>query len=129
MKVAGIGGVFFKGSANLNKWYKEKLGINYTFDAGGEFYWREDKNPEKRAMTVFSIFEPDSNYFGRKEQSFMLNFRVNDLEEMLSWLHEQGVDVVRQKEESAYGKFAWIEDPAGNRIELWEPPSDNPNSF
>jgi predicted enzyme related to lactoylglutathione lyase len=129
MKVSGIGGVFFKGPTELNEWYKEKLGINYSFESGGEFYWREDKNPEKRAMTIFSIFKPDSDYFGRKEQSFMLNFRVENLDAMLESLQKQGVTIVRGKEESEYGKFAWVEDPAGNRVELWEPPSNNPNSF
>ena len=112
MKVTGIGGVFFrsKDPEALSDWYKNQLGIN-------GFDW-----VQQQGQTVFAPFPADSEYFGSASQNFMLNFRVDDLDGMLKQLKVNGVKIVKDVEEQAgVGRFASIEDPEGNRIELWEP--------
>lgn len=115
MKVTGIGGVFFraKDPTALSDWYEKHLGIN-----GMEWV-------QQQGQTVFAPFAADTEYFGSKSQSFMLNFRVEDLDGMLNQLRENKVKIVKDIEEQAgVGRFASIEDPEGNRIELWEPQPD-----
>jgi len=112
MKVTGIGGVFFraKDPELLSAWYKKHLGIN-----GMEWV-------QQQGQTVFAPFPADTDYFGSKSQSFMLNFRVVDLDRMLQRLRAGGVKIVKDIEtQTGVGRFASIEDPEGNRIELWEP--------
>lgn len=112
MKVTGIGGVFFraKDPAALSIWYEKILGLN-----GME--WVQQQGP-----TAFVPFAADTKYFGSKSQQFMLNFRVDDLDGMLKKLTFDNVKIVKDVEEQAgVGRFASIEDPEGNRIELWEP--------
>lgn len=112
MKVTGIGGVFFraKDPKALTEWYEINLGIN-----GMDWVQRE-------GQTVFAPFPSDTEYFGVKTQSFMLNFRVDNLAEFLKQLKTNNVKIVKDVEEQAgVGVFASIEDPEGNRIELWEP--------
>lgn len=113
-KVDGIGGVFFRSRdpESLRKWYADNLGI--VDPTGG--VWRQEAGP-----TVFAPFSRDTGYFGRPEQAFMLNFRVRDLGAMLRQLREAGVEVVGEQEQEGAGRFAWIVDPEGNRVELWEP--------
>ncbi len=116
LKVAGIGGVFFR-SANqegLAEWYEKHLGVSRVSDSG---VWEQQAGP-----TVFSPFPADTDYFGRADQQFMLNFRVNDLDHMLVQLGAEGVEIDPSREDSEYGRFAWVYDPEGNKIELWEPP-------
>ena len=72
--------------------------------------------------TTWAIFDHDTEYFGRPEQAFMVNFRVADLDAMLAQLRSAGVDVIDALEESEYGRFGWAVDPEGTRFELWEPP-------
>jgi len=121
-KVTGIGGVFFKADnpENLYQWYEKHLGIarEHGYVA---FPWREDKNPEEEGMTTWSIFSKQSNYFAPSVSSVMINYRVEDLDGLLEALQADGVTVVK-REDSDYGNFAWIMDPEGNKIELWEPP-------
>lgn len=115
MKVTGIGGVFFraKDPAALSDWYKKNLGIN-------GFEWTQ-----QQGQTVFAPFAADTDYFGSKSQQFMLNFRVDDLDGVLKQLKANGVKIVKGVEEqTGVGRFASIEDPEGNRIELWEPQSN-----
>jgi glyoxylase I family protein len=112
MKVTGIGGIFFraKDPEKLSEWYKKHLGIN-----GME--WEQ-----QAGQTVFAPFSADTDYFGNKSQQFMLNFRVKDLDDLLDQLKTNNVKIVKEiEEQSGVGRFAHIEDPEGNRIELWEP--------
>ncbi len=122
-KVIGIGGVFFKTpDVNATKdWYKEHLGFN-TDDWGCTFWWKD--NEGKKASTQWSPFNADSDYFSPSKKDFMFNYRVENLKELLDELREQGVIVLDKIEEYSYGKFGWIIDLDGNKIELWEPNDD-----
>jgi predicted enzyme related to lactoylglutathione lyase len=88
------------------------------------FHWRDADDPEKAGMTIWSIFPQTTKYFDPSPAPFMMNFRVDNLEELLKALREEGVTIDPKVEEHEYGKFAWIADPEGNRIELWEPPKE-----
>ena len=120
-RVTGVGGVFFKANdpEALYAWYEKHLGIKRE-EYGVMFRWRDDGDPE--ACTVWSIFTRESEYFGGGQQSFMINYRVEDLDGLLEKLGEAGVWIDPKRENHDYGRFAWIKDPEGNRIELWEPP-------
>jgi catechol 2,3-dioxygenase-like lactoylglutathione lyase family enzyme len=121
-KVTGIGGIFFKSkqASDLAKWYRENLGLE-TVDGAAEFPWRDDQNPEQTGRTVWSLFAANSEYFGPGSQMFMVNYRVTSLDRMLEQLTARGVKIERTGDYD-YGRFAWITDPDGNRLELWEPP-------
>jgi predicted enzyme related to lactoylglutathione lyase len=123
-KVLGIGGVFFrsKDPGQLNAWYEANLGIHSG--AGGPvlFPWRHIDNPDKTGMTVWSLFPRDTDYFGPTKPEFMVNYVVDDLDGMLESLRAKGAEVDERREDSEYGRFAWVTDPEGNRVELWEPP-------
>ena len=120
-KVTGLGGVFFKGKnpESLLGWYEKHLGIPVK-DGCAEFHWREKATPERLGRTVWSVFPEDTDYFGSPSQAFMFNYRVANLDRLLAQLRQSGVSV-HKTENHDYGKFAWITDPEGNRIELWEP--------
>jgi predicted enzyme related to lactoylglutathione lyase len=123
--VTGIGGIFFKSEnpEKLYQWYEKHLGIKRASDGSGVmFEWRDGQDPEKSGMTVWSIFPHDTKYFGSSNSAFMINYLVDDLDGLLKMLQEEGVEIDPQREDYEYGRFAWITDPAGNRIELWEPP-------
>jgi predicted enzyme related to lactoylglutathione lyase len=126
-RVTGIGGVFFrsKDPTATNAWYKERLGVPVGDDGQTMFRWRDDEQPERRGMTVWAAFEPDTDYFGKPSQQWMINYRVENLDALLEELQREGVEIVSHREEAEYGKFAWIVDPDGNRIELWEPPQSD----
>ena len=124
-RVTGIGGIFFKADnpRTLSAWYEKHLGLaSGPGGQGGMFHWRDDENPERRGMTVWSLFEKQSNYFDPSSAQFMVNYRVDDLDALLNALRAEGVEIDPKREEHEYGKFAWITDPEGNKIELWEPP-------
>jgi glyoxylase I family protein len=117
MAVTGIGGVFFraKDPNALADWYKKHLGV-FAMDDKYE-PWAQAAGP-----TVFLPFAADTDYFGSKSQQFMINFRVEDLDGLLKQLKANNVKIVKEiEEQSGVGRFAHIEDPEGNRIELWEP--------
>ena len=123
--VTGIGGIFFKSEnpEKLYQWYEKHLGIKRASDGSGAvFEWRDGRDPEKSGMTVWSIFPHDTKYFGSSNSAFMINYLVDDLDGLLKTLQEEGVEIDPHREDYEYGRFAWITDPAGNRIELWEPP-------
>lgn len=122
-KVTGIGGVFFKAEdpKKLTDWYSENLGIQKSEHGAIVFEWANAENPNEKGQTVFSLFKKDTGYFGKKKTDFMMNFRVENLEELLKDLRSRGIEVEEKTEEYEYGKFGWIIDPEGNRIELWEP--------
>lgn len=122
-KVIGLGGVFikFKDPKAMNIWYKEVLGMR-TNDYGVLF---EFNRPDtKRGFLQLGTFESESSYFGAASQQVMLNFRVDDLANFEKELREKSVHIVDAIESYSYGKFLHIEDPEGNRIELWEPVDD-----
>lgn len=115
-RVTGIGGVFFRSAdpEALNAWYAEHLGTRAP--AGTDAPWEQDAGP-----TVWSAFAADTDYFGCPEQAWMVNFRVDDLDAILARLRAAGVEVELKVEDYPYGRFGWIRDPEGNRIELWQP--------
>lgn len=122
-RVTGLGGVFFqcKDSAAQRAWYRAHLGIE-SEDWGCAFPWREAEAPERRGYTIWAPFPEDTQYFEPSPRPFMINYRVEDVRALLELLREEGVTVVREVEESEFGKFAWVLDPEGNKVELWEPP-------
>jgi predicted enzyme related to lactoylglutathione lyase len=117
-RVTGIGGVFQRAgdAASLRAWYAEQLGVELTEWGTKPFEWTPG------GSTAWAVFERDSDYFGRPQQAFMVNFRVTDLDAMLAQLRAGGVEVIDALEESQFGRFGWAVDPEGNRFELWEPP-------
>ena len=118
--VTGLGGFFFKTPQpdRLKEWYKNHLGIP-TDQYGWSFWWKDKEG--KDGMTQWSPMNANTEYFAPSESAFMMNFRVQNLDELLSALKEEGVTVLEKTEEYDYGKFGWILDPDGNKIELWEP--------
>ncbi len=124
-KVTGLGGVFMrvKNPKKLGAWYRKHLGLDVNEQwCGMSFNWREAKNPKKKGSTVWSLFDPDTKYFGKAKQAVMLNYRVANLKKVLAALKKEGVWVDPKTESSEFGKFGWIKDGEGNRIELWQPP-------
>jgi predicted enzyme related to lactoylglutathione lyase len=117
-KAVGVGGVFLKARdpEALAAWYAAHLGI--PAQDGGSLAF---DGPESTGMTVFAHFPQETSYFGGGEQQFMVNFRVDDLDELLAELAAKGVKVDPKREDYVYGRFAWIWDPEGNRVELWQP--------
>ncbi|HPE56159.1 MAG TPA: VOC family protein [Bacteroidales bacterium] len=121
-KVTGLGGVFFKSNdpEALKKWYEEHLGLPCD-QYGHLFTWRKDDSPEQKGYTQFSVFNSDSEYLKPSEKPYMLNFIVDDVKLMVERLQKSGMQVIGEITEYEYGKFAWVMDPDGNKIELWEP--------
>lgn len=122
-RVAGLGGVFFKSDdpERLYAWYKEHLGIEGRPNEGAMLPWRRADDPSKEEVTVWAIFPSTTKYFGQSRSSCMLNYIVDDLDDVLRQLRAEGVTVDERVEEHDYGNFGWITDPDGNRIELWQP--------
>lgn len=122
-RVTGLGGIFFKAPdpKALYEWYREHVGIESAADGSGPM-WRDADHPEIPGCHTLAIFPQETQYFGLGERGFMINFRVEDLRELLKALRGEGVQVDDKVEEYDYGKFGWITDPEGNRVELWEPP-------
>lgn len=120
-RVTGIGGIFFKCKEpdTMKEWYKQHLGFN-TDQYGTTFEWRKPGNPEEKGFTVWSTFKHDTTYFQPSSKDFMVNFRVENLKALLEELRKEGVQAVGEVQEFEYGKFGWIMDPEGNKIELWE---------
>ena len=129
-RITGIGGVFFKARdpAKLMSWYQKHLGVKPESKGSSNsvFQWRERDDEKKVAYTVWAIFPHDTKYFDPSRSSFMINYRVQDLDRLLEQLKREGVTVDEKREEYDYGKFGWITDPEGNKIELWEPKGPPP---
>jgi len=121
-RVTGLGGIFFKAKdpKALYEWYRKHLGIESAPDGSGAM-WPNADHPEIPVFNVFAVFPSDTKYFAPSQSPFMINFRVENLDGLLKALREEGVEVDPKVEDYDYGKFAWIMDPEGNRIELWEP--------
>ncbi|MEL6547251.1 MAG: VOC family protein [Myxococcota bacterium] len=120
-KVTGIGGVFFKSDnpTDLRRWYNERLGLD-AGEYGMTFFWRE-QHQDNIGYSVWNPFRSSTDYFAPSPEPFMVNFRVEHLEELLEELRSAGVEVVGEIAQEPNGKFAWILDPDGNKLELWEP--------
>jgi len=118
-RVTGIGGIFFKAQnpKQLAAWYEKHLGIEF----GGKVYSDFQFQEREKGWTAFSLFGADTEYFAPSEKEFMINLRVDDLDTLLEVLRAEGVHVFDETEDGDYGKFGWILDIEGNKIELWQP--------
>ncbi len=123
-RVTGIGGIFIKAEnpEQLREWYRQHLGIAIEDWGGTAFRWSGPDNPQGVGTTVWSLFAGDSEYFAPSRARFMVNYRVADLHALLAALRAEGCEVDAKVEESEFGKFGWVMDPEGNRVELWQPP-------
>lgn len=123
-RVTGIGGIFFKARdpKALGEWYRRHLGLNLEDWGGVVFQWVTPDNPTGTGTTIWNAFPADTAYFSPSPASFMINFRVADLDALLAALRAEGCDVDPKVEDSEFGKFGWVMDPEGNRVELWQPP-------
>jgi len=123
-RVSGLGGVFFKArdAESLSAWYREHLGIPVEPGGWAVLQWREHAEPSREGSTVWAVFPDDSDYFGTSSQRAMLNYRVADLDALLAELRREGVAVDDKIHADENGRFGWITDPEGNRVELWQPP-------
>jgi len=126
--VRGIGGVFFRAAnpGRLAAWYREHLGFDvesWGSTSGASF---SPASMPEHGFTVWGAFPAGTDYFGDPQQVFMLNLVVDDLDAALANVAAGGAEVVPEREELDYGRFGWFEDPEGNRVELWEPPEEQP---
>jgi len=122
-RVTGIGGVFFKSRGNhaeLAAWYQAHLGIPLQEWGGAVLRWPEDAGSDG-GLTVWHVAEADTGWFAPSDASFMINYRVDDLQALLANLRAAGVEIVQGPESHENGMFAWILDPDGNKLELWQP--------
>lgn len=120
-KVTGIGGIFFKAkdADNMRKWYETHLGIkNEAY--GTKFDWRDAEDADKKGYTLWAPFKAESKYFEPSEKEFMINFRVENMDELVKELQAEGITLLGEVQTYEYGKFAHIMDPEGNKIELFE---------
>jgi predicted enzyme related to lactoylglutathione lyase len=123
-RVTGIGGVFFKAKdpVALRAWYKGHLGIDIQDWGGAAFRWADDEGSLEAGTTIWSICPADGDSFAPSASTFMINYRVTDLHGLLQVLRSEGCRVLERTEDSDFGKFGWVMDPEGNKIELWQPP-------
>ena len=122
-RVTGVGGVFFKSKGDnkaLAAWYEKHLGMTPEGWGGVILKWPDDKADDK-GLTVWHVAGSDSKWFSPSDSSFMINYRVDDLDGLLAQLRADGVEIVGDPQSDDNGKFAWIMDPDGNKVELWEP--------
>ncbi|MES2565366.1 MAG: VOC family protein [Bacteroidota bacterium] len=121
-KITGIGGVFFKtqNPKELGEWYKQHLGLDLEDWGGAILKWQNDQADDK-GLTVWHTAANDTKWFSPSESSFMINYRVDNMAEMIIQLKSGNVEIVKGPEYHENGVFAWIMDPAGNKLELWEP--------
>jgi predicted enzyme related to lactoylglutathione lyase len=123
-RVTGIGGVFFqaKDPVALRAWYKRHLGIDVQDWGGTAFRWTDGAGHPISGTTVWSIGSADGDYYAPSTSTFMVNYRVVDLHGLLQVLRDEGCAVLEKTEDSEFGKFGWVMDPEGNKVELWQPP-------
>ena len=121
-RVTGIGGVFLKAKdpKALAAWYAKHLNVTLSPWGGAKFLWSDDV-PPGTGSTAWNLFPADTKYFGAGPQTAMVNYRVDDLDGMLKQMAADGVTIDPKRDDGDFGKFAWVTDPEGNRIELWQP--------
>ena len=126
-RILGIGGIFFKTAdqAKTREWYATHLGL-VDKGEGMMLPWREHNEPQNEHITVWSTFPADTEYFAPGQATFMINYIVDDLDAMIERLQNEGVRIAPERMNESYGRFAWIYDLEGNKIELWEPPKTKP---
>lgn len=123
-RVTGIGGIFFKAkdAPTLHAWYKRHLGIDVQEWGGTSFTWTDCDGKPTGGTTIWSVGSEKSDPFAPSNSSFMINYRVEDLLSLIKVLKEEGCNVLDRIDDSEFGKFAWVIDPEGNKVELWQPP-------
>ena len=123
-RVTGIGGIFFKArdAVALRAWYQRHLGIDVQEWGGAAFTWTDAEGKPATGTTIWTIGAAEGDYFAPSTAPFMINYRVENLHALVKAMKEEGCNVLERIEESEYGKFAWVIDPEGNKVELWEPP-------
>jgi predicted enzyme related to lactoylglutathione lyase len=124
-RVTGIGGIFFtaKDPAALQAWYATHLGIDVQPWGGASFEWTDAEGTPVAGTTAWLIGPADGKHFAPSTASFMINYRVDDLDGLLQALRDEGCEVLDLINDSEYGKFGWVMDPEGNKVELWQPPA------
>jgi predicted enzyme related to lactoylglutathione lyase len=124
-RVTGIGGIFFKARdpKALQAWYKEHLGIDVQPWGGAAFDWADSDGKPVAGTTAWNIASMQSDQFAPSTAPFMVNYRVDDLLALVKALKDEGCNVLEKVDDSEYGKFGWVIDPEGNKVELWEPPA------
>lgn len=122
-RVTGIGGVFFKATdaPSLREWYRRHLGIDVQVWGGAAFDWNADGRPIA-GTTAWCIHPQQGDHFAPSLAPFMVNYTVEDLVALIQVLKDEGCNVIERIEDSEYGKFGWVIDPEGNKVELWQPP-------
>ena len=123
-RVTGIGGIFFKAkdAPALQAWYKRHLGIDVQEWGGTAFSWTDSDGKPTGGSTIWSVGPADGDSFAPSKASFMVNYRVEDLHAVVTALKEEGCHVLDKMDDGEFGKFAWVIDPEGNKVELWQPP-------
>ena len=124
-RVTGIGGIFFKAkdAPALRAWYQRHLGIDVQSWGGTAFTWADADGKPTGGTTVWSISSEDGSQFAPGKAAFVINYRVADLHALIATLRAEGCNVLDKVDDSEYGKFGWVIDPVGNKVELWEPPA------
>jgi predicted enzyme related to lactoylglutathione lyase len=124
-RVTGIGGIFFQANdpTVLAAWYQRHLGIDVQPWGGAAFDWTDDAGQPVAGTTAWSVFPAGGDQFAPSRAPFMINYRVHDLAALLQALRAEGCNVVDETQDGEYGKFGWVIDPEGNKVELWEPPA------
>ncbi|MBP6901342.1 MAG: VOC family protein [Burkholderiaceae bacterium] len=124
-RVTGIGGIFFKAKdpKAMQAWYQRHLGIDVLEWGGAAFTWADEDGQPVGGTTIWSIGSAEEASFAPGTAAFMINYRVADVKALLAALREEGCNVLDKYDESEYGKFGWVIDPEGNKVELWEPPA------
>jgi predicted enzyme related to lactoylglutathione lyase len=124
-RVTGIGGIFFHSPdpVALRAWYKAHLGIDVQDWGGTAFTWADSEGKPTAGTTIWNVGNATSNHFAPSTAPFMINYRVADLHGLVKVLRTEGCNVLDKIDDSEYGKFAWVIDPDGNKVELWEPPA------
>ena len=123
-RVTGIGGIFFQARdpVALRDWYRRHLGIDVQDWGGTAFRWAGADGKPSNGTTVWSIGDAAGDYYAPSKAPFMINYRVDDLGALLQALRDEGCHVLDKTDDSEYGKFGWVIDPEGNKVELWQPP-------
>ena len=127
-RVTGIGGIFFqaKDPPALRAWYRAHLGIDVQEWGGTAFEWADADGKPMKGVTVWSIGDIGGKQFAPGTAPFMVNYRVDDLFALLGALRAEGCNVLDETDDSELGKFGWVIDPEGNKVELWQPPAERP---